>query len=61
MGRNAQASLEYLFMITLAIIMILIFVWRFFDPRFGTIRKGGELQGSLEKNVSKGIESIGDR
>lgn len=57
MKRNAQGSLEYLFMVAIALVMIFIFVRKFFDPRFGTIHKTGELQNSIESEISTDIGS----
>ncbi|WP_188201896.1 class III signal peptide-containing protein [Thermococcus camini] len=57
MRRNAQGSVEYLFMVAIAIVMIFVFVRKFFDPRFGTIHKTGELQNTIESEISEDIES----
>lgn len=58
MKRKAQGSLEYLFMVAIALVMIFVFVRKFFDPRFGTIRRTGELQNSIESEISTDIESV---
>lgn len=58
MRKNAQGSVEYLFVITIAIILIMLFVGKFFGPRFGTIHKAGEFQDSIEENISTRMESI---
>lgn len=57
MLHRAQASVEYLFVISMAIAMVLIFVWKFFDPRFGTIQKTGALQESVESELSSSLKS----
>ncbi|AFL94386.1 hypothetical protein CL1_0171 [Thermococcus cleftensis] len=56
MMRRAQASLEYMFMIVIAIVMIVLAIRRFFDPRFGTIRRTGTLQQTYESMISNEME-----
>ncbi|ASJ09035.1 hypothetical protein A3L11_07255 [Thermococcus siculi] len=58
MRRRAQGSMEYLFMIAIALVMIVIFMKKFFDPRFGTIHKTGELQNTVEEDISTEMDSI---
>ncbi|NJE30998.1 class III signal peptide-containing protein [Thermococcus sp. 18S1] len=56
MMRRAQAALEYMFMIVIAIVMIFLAVRKFFDPRFGTIKRTGTLQETYENMISDEME-----
>jgi len=55
MKKNGQASLEYLLMVVIAIVIILMATRHFFDPRFGAIKKTGTLQGTIEDAISKSM------
>lgn len=57
MKRRGQGSIEYLLMMAIAIVMILVFVRRFFDPRMGTVKKTGHLASSIEEKVSDNMTS----
>jgi len=55
MKRSAQASIEYVFMVTIALVLILLFLRTFFDPRAGTVRKVGKFQNDTEAKISDEI------
>ena len=56
--RRAQASLEYLFMLAVTLVLIVLLLRRFFDPRVGTIKRTGEFESDVEKNITSAIENI---
>ncbi|WP_297477904.1 class III signal peptide-containing protein [Thermococcus sp.] len=57
MRLKAQASLEYLFMIIVMVVIVAMAIRYFFDPRFGTIKHTGKLQDSIESKISQSMEN----
>ncbi|AIU70381.1 hypothetical protein TEU_08580 [Thermococcus eurythermalis] len=58
MKRSAQASIEYVFMVAIALVLILLFLRTFFDPRTGTVRKVGKFQNDTEAKISDEMDKV---
>jgi len=56
--RKAQSTLEYLFVIALALILILVLFRTFLDPRVGTLKKVGNQQGYIESDINETINNF---
>lgn len=55
--RRGQASFEYLFMITAALVIIAILVRTFVSPRIGTIHQVGRTINSTEDKLKRLINN----
>lgn len=58
MRHSAQASLEYIFMFVLALVVIYLALKEFIDPRTGTIRKEGQFVNATIDRVKTSLDSI---
>lgn len=58
MRRRGQSALEYLFMIAAALVIIAVFLHKFFSPRTGTIREIGETESNVESSISSELSSM---
>jgi len=60
MMRRAQASLEYLFILAVALVLVAVFLKKFFDPRSGTVKRMGHFESDLEENVTSVLNDMGN-
>ena len=58
MKKKGQSSIEYILAIVIALVVILVLLRTFFDPRTGTIKKVGTQQNVLESEINKTINNI---
>ncbi|NJE55276.1 class III signal peptide-containing protein [Thermococcus sp. 21S9] len=58
--RRGQASLEYIFVIAIVLVLILVLFRTFFDPRTGTLKKVGTQQSVVESDINKTINNLSD-
>lgn len=58
MNRRAQASIEYIFMFILVLVVILIALKGFIDPRTGTIRKEGKFMNKTINKIASSLNSM---
>ncbi len=59
--RRAQGALEYLFVLAIAVVLIAVFMKKFFDPRAGTIKRVGSEQNSIEHHINETLQNMSNR
>lgn len=58
MDRRAQSSMEYIFMITLALVVVYLIIKTFLNPRTGTVKKAGETINGTVEEIGSTINSM---
>ena len=58
MERRAQASIEYIFTVILALVVIYLALKRFLDPRTGTVRREGKFVNETIDKITTSLNSM---
>ena len=58
MGRRAQASIEYIFIFILALVVIYLTLKRFLDPRTGTVKREGKFVNETIDRITNSLNSM---
>ena len=56
--RKAQSSVEYLFMIAVALVVVFLVIAHFLSPRAGTINRVGSMESSIEGNIGSELHDL---
>ncbi len=58
MNRRSQASIEYIFMFILALVVIFLALKKFLTPRTGTIKKEGRFVNETIDKITNSLNSM---
>ncbi|WP_157727219.1 class III signal peptide-containing protein [Thermococcus profundus] len=58
MRYRGQGSLEYLFMVAAALVIVAILMTKFFNPRTGTVHKLGNTASNVEQDIDSSLNSM---
>ena len=56
--KKAQSAIEYLFMIALALVVVLVVISHFLNPRAGTINRVGRMESSIDRSVGSELQDL---
>ena len=59
--KTAQASIEYIFMIALMLVVLVYILKKFLDPRVGELKKVGKISENTSSKINSTLDKLINR